>query len=138
MILSSLVGRQGVSFAIGSDLMSAPGIARVHRGMAALVDPQRLVAEYNLEQARVVVTQALTSDTILGHKAMATRCLEHDGQEVEYTVYESSGQGWHVSDYEKGWWEMPHESGERTGKFVFLLNPGEYDDTVDYWRGQPG
>ena len=68
---------------------------------------------------------------------MATKCLERNGQKAEYTVYQSTKPGWHVPDYVRGWWEMPAESGESTGRFVFLLNPGEYDDTVDYWSGQP-
>ena len=132
----NLRGRRGVSFVIAIGPMTVPGIARVHGKLAALVDPRALVAQYNLEHARVVTTQALTSDLVLGHQAMATRWFERNGQEVEYTVYESLGQGWHVPDYVRGWWEMPQESGEPTGRFVFLLNPGEYDDTADYWPGQ--
>ena len=125
--------RSAVGFTIGIEIMTVPGLARVHKRMAALVDLYGLVTQYNLEQARVVTTQALTREPIVGHKAMATKHLESDGQEVEYTVYESTGQGWHVPDYVRGWWEMPTEGGASTGRFVFLLNAGEYDDTVDCW-----
>ena len=128
--------REATGFAIATGPMTVPSLARVHRKMATLVDIPRLVHEYNLEYSRVITTQALTSHPILGHRAMATRWSERNGQKVECTVYESLGQGWHVYDYVRGWWEMPQASGEPTGRFVFLLNPGEYDDTVDYWSGQ--
>lgn len=127
--------RGGQSFAIAIEPMTVPSLARVHKKMSTLVDIVRLVQEYNLEYSRVVITQALTRDPILSYRAMASRCLQRDGQKVEYTVYEAIG--WHVPDYVRGWWEMPQASGEPTGKFVFLLNPGEYDETVAYWCGQP-
>lgn len=129
--------RRGTGFTISIELMTVPGIARVHRKLATLVDPQKLVAQYDLEHARVVTAQALTRIPIMGHKEMETKSFERNGHKVEYTVYESLGQRWHVPDYVRGWWEMPQESGEPTGKFVFLLNPGEYDNTKDYWRGLP-
>ena len=121
------------NFTVGIEIMTVPRLARVHKKMAALVDLKKLVAQYILEEARVVTTQALTRESIVGHKAMATKYFERDGQKVEYTVYESTGQGWHVPDYVRGWWEMPMESGESSGRFVFLLNPGEHDAAVDYW-----
>ena len=133
----NLKERRGVGFVIAIGLMTVPSLARVHRKLAALMDPRRLVAQYNLEHARVVTTKALTSHPISSHKAMATRWFDHNGQKVEYTVYESLGRGWHVPAYVRGWWEMPQESGEPTGRFVYLLNPGEYDDTVNYWPSLP-
>ena len=68
---------------------------------------------------------------------MATRHFKRDKRRVEYTVYESTGVGRHIPDYVRGWWEMPAESGDSTGKFVYLLNQGEYDDNVDYWSDIP-
>lgn len=126
-------GREGVGFSIADGPSTVPGLARVHRKMASLVDPRALVAEYNLEHARVVTTRALMNDPVVGHKPMATRRLNRDGKDAEYTVYESNGGSWHVPDYVRGWWEMTQESGEPTDRFIFLLSPGEYDDTVDYW-----
>ena len=128
--------RDGTSFAIATGVMTVPSLARIHRRIADLVDMPQLVDQYNLEHARVVTAKALTENPVVGHRVMATRWLERDGGKVEYTVYEATGIGWHVPDYVKGWWEMPQESGVPTGKFVFLLNPGEYDDTLDYWSGQ--
>ena len=129
--------RRGMNFAIGIGPMNVPSLARVHEKMAALVDLYGLVTQYNLESARVRTTQALTRDPIMGYKAMVTRHLDLNGRIVEYTVYEPTELGWHVPDYVRGWWEMPTESGESSGRFVFLLSPGEYDETVDYWSGQP-
>ena len=115
--------RGAVGFTIGIEIMTVPGLARVHRRMAALVDLRGLVAQYNLEHARVITTQALTRKPIVGHKAMATKCLEPNGQQVEYTVYESTGPGWHVPDYVRGWWEMPTESGKSTGSDAHVDDP---------------
>ena len=129
--------RGGTGFGIATGPMTVPSLARIHKQMAELVNLPKLVAQYNLESARVITTQALTKQPIIGHKAMATRHFERDGRKVEYTVYESTGSGWHVPDYVRGWWEMPQESGDPTGRFVFLLNRGEYDQAVDYWIGLP-
>ncbi len=128
--------RHATGFVIGIELMTTPGLARVHKRMAALVDAYGLVTQYNLENGRVMVTQAITSNHTMGYKAMATRRFDCNGQKVEYTVYEALGQGRLIPDYMRGWWEMPQESGGPTGRFVFLLDPGEFDDAVDYWPGQ--
>ena len=58
--------RGAVGFSIGDRLTTIPGLARVHQKMTALVDLKELVAQYSLEHARVVTTQALTREPIVG------------------------------------------------------------------------
>ena len=109
---------------------TVPRLARIRRGIAALVDMRALKAEYDLDFWKVLVTEALTESPIAGYAAMATRNLDITGREGAYTVYESKEP---ITKEVRGWWEMPAESGESTGRFVFLLNPGEYDASVDCW-----
>lgn len=123
--------RNAAGFSLARGPMTIPGLARVHHKMATLVNVRELVDEYNLEHAKVLTAQILATDNPTDvYERKATRRLEVDGRDAEYSVYESN---MHVPDDLKGWWELPSESGEPTGVFVYLLNAGEYDHDVQYW-----